>query len=79
MGANAAFSDHAPHKHFLSVNHFPPCSALLKPRMLGFLKNLNVEKEERNGKVPWLVWLSWLEYCPIHQKVAGSIPSQVTY
>ena len=24
-------------------------------------------------------WLSWLEPCPIHQNVAGSIPSQGTY
>ena len=24
-------------------------------------------------------WLSWLEHCPIHQKVAGSIPSQGTF
>ena len=23
-------------------------------------------------------WLSWLECCPIHQKVAGSIPGQGT-
>ena len=25
------------------------------------------------------VWLSWLQHCPVHQKVAGSIPSQDTY
>ena len=24
-------------------------------------------------------WLSWLEHCPIRQKVVGSIPSQGTY
>ena len=29
--------------------------------------------------VPWLVWLSWLEHHPIHQKFAGSIPSQGVY
>ena len=23
-------------------------------------------------------WLSWLEHCPIHQKVADSIPGQGT-
>ena len=27
-------------------------------------------------KEPWLVWLSWLECRPIHQKVEGSIPGQ---
>ena len=21
-------------------------------------------------------WLNWLEHCPVHQKVVGSIPSQ---
>ena len=25
------------------------------------------------------MWLGWLEYCPIYQKVAGLIPSQGTY
>ena len=24
-------------------------------------------------------WISWLEHCPIHQKIAGSIPSHGTY
>lgn len=24
-------------------------------------------------------WLSWLEYCPLHQKVVGSISGQGTY
>ena len=28
---------------------------------------------------PWLVWLSWLEHCPIHQKVVDLIPGQGTY
>ena len=32
----------------------------------------------RVGWSPWPVWLSWLEYCPIYWKVAGSIPSQDT-
>ena len=27
---------------------------------------------------PWLVWLSWLEYHPVNQKVTSSIPSQGT-
>ena len=34
---------------------------------------------KKRRKKPWLVWLSWLEHCPIHQKVGGSIPSQGTY
>ena len=25
---------------------------------------------------PWLVWLSWLECCPVYQKVAGSVLGQ---
>ena len=25
------------------------------------------------------MWLSWLEYCPVHQKFAGSVPGQHTY
>ena len=28
---------------------------------------------------PWPVWLSWLQHCAVHWKVAGSIPDQVTY
>ena len=28
---------------------------------------------------PWPVWAIWLEHCPIHQKVGGSIPGQGTY
>lgn len=28
---------------------------------------------------PWPVWLSQLEHCPLHQKVLGSVPGQVTY
>ena len=28
---------------------------------------------------PLLVWLSWLECCPVHQKVGGFIPGQGTY
>ena len=27
---------------------------------------------------PWLVWLVWVECCPVNQKVAGSIPSKDT-
>ena len=27
---------------------------------------------------PWLVWLSWLEHCPINWNVTGLIPSQGT-
>ena len=29
-------------------------------------------------ETPWLVWLSWLECCPVNQKVAGAIPGQGT-
>ena len=29
--------------------------------------------------MPLLVWAIWLEHCPIHQKVGGSIPGQGTY
>ena len=28
---------------------------------------------------PWLLWLSWLECCPVHQKAEGSVSSQGTY
>ena len=34
---------------------------------------------QRRGWGTLARWLSWLEHCPIHQKVAGSIPSQGTY
>ena len=27
---------------------------------------------------PWLVWLSWLEHCPVNQKFAGLMPGQGT-
>ena len=29
--------------------------------------------------VPWLVWLSWLEGCPLYPKVVGSIPIRGEY
>ena len=29
--------------------------------------------------MPLLAWLSWLEHCPVNQKVTGLIPGQGTY
>ena len=28
---------------------------------------------------PWPLWLSWLEHCPVDQKVTDLIPDQGTY
>ena len=31
------------------------------------------------GYMLWPAWLTWLEHCPVHQKVTGLIPGQGTY
>ena len=36
------------------------------------------EASQKSLCVPWLVWLGWLEGCPINQKVMGLIPGQGT-
>ena len=35
-----------------------------------------VFKQRERERQPWLVWLSWLEHCPIHKKVGGLISHQ---
>lgn len=41
---------------------------------------IGIKPYYKNGSnCPWPVWLSWLEHCPMHQKVTGSIPSQGKY
>ena len=42
---------------------------------LGFI----LTKTHKNMDALLAGWLSWLEHCPIHQKVKGSFPSQGTY
>ena len=45
------------------------------------IKMPKVKDKERILKAarePWLVWLTWLEHCPLNQRVMGSVPSQGT-
>ena len=42
------------------------------------LKSRMNEQWSRVDSQTWPVWLSWLEHCPVNQKVVGSIPSQST-
>ena len=42
-------------------------------------EHLHNECITKNMALALAGWLSWLEHHPLHQKVAGSIPSQGTY
>ena len=73
----------------LPVNLF--CSLFFKNKMLLHILISSFTQLWRNEKYkrrecclklylkPFLVWLSWLEHGPIHQKIKGSIPHQSTY
>ena len=43
------------------------------------LVGLKLETGTKIGDAPWPLWLSWLECCPMQQKVVGSIPGEGTY
>ena len=41
--------------------------------------SLNKKCVSKEKRWPWLVWLSWLESCPVYRKVEGLIPSWGAY
>nr|KAF6360086.1 hypothetical protein mMyoMyo1_011044 [Myotis myotis] len=51
--------------------HVPLCKKESKNKF----KSLDFELQESN-QLALAGWLTWLEHCPMHQKVEGSIPSQ---
>ena len=51
---------------------------LLSNLPFNLIDSANVPKNKNYCYEPWLVWLSWLECCAVHQEVGYSIPSQGT-